>query len=143
MSKKGVGNLVFIQGNMTGATYKSILIKNLYESAKQLGISKQLLLMHDNDSKHRSQIVLDWIHSNKIETLPWPPHSPDLNPIEHVWALMKCELQKTPAKNLKELKDKIVEISDSIDEKTTTPLVNSVQDRLNECIKKKGYPTKY
>ena len=89
MSKKGIWNLVFIQENKTGTICRSILVKNLYESAKNLGISKQLVLMHDNDSKHRWQIVLYWIHSRKIETLPWPPHSPDLNPIERVWALMK------------------------------------------------------
>ncbi|CAF1398216.1 unnamed protein product [Rotaria sordida] len=143
MGKKGVGKLVFLEDNMTGLIYKNILEKNLYASARKLGLSKHFVLMDDNNPKHRSKIVVDWVRSMGIEKLWRPSRSPDLNPLEHIWLFVKRELQKAPAQNLIELKEKIIEIWNSIEEKTTAPLVNSVQNRLNECIKQKGFPTKY
>ena len=39
-SSSGVGNLVFIDGNMTGELYRAILQKNLLQSAKKLNMAK-------------------------------------------------------------------------------------------------------
>ncbi len=64
---KGAGNLVFLKDNITRPISTSIINKNLYGSAKKLGLSKQFMLVHDNDPKHRSKIVADWIHSKQIE----------------------------------------------------------------------------
>jgi hypothetical protein len=66
-----------------------------------------------------------------------------MNPLEHIWLFIKRELQQVHRKKLPELKDKIIEIWDSIEEETTAPLVYSVQNRVNQCIKQKGDPTKY
>ncbi|CAF3030617.1 unnamed protein product [Rotaria sp. Silwood2] len=92
MDKKGVGKLVFLKENMTGSIYKNILEKNLYAAAKKLGLSKHFVLMDNNDPKHRSKIVVDWLRSMNIEKLPWPPHSSDLSPLEHIWLFIKREL---------------------------------------------------
>jgi hypothetical protein len=64
---KDVGNLVFLEDNMTRQISMSIIDKNLYGSVKKLGLSKQFVLMHDDDPKHRSKIVADWVHSKQIE----------------------------------------------------------------------------
>ena len=42
------------------------------------------MFQHDNAPRHRAKIVQQWLHEIEVETLEWPPQSPDLNPIEHV-----------------------------------------------------------
>nr|CCA24074.1 AlNc14C221G9100 [Albugo laibachii Nc14] len=44
-----------------------------------------------------------------------PPQSPDLNPIENLWTVMKAELHKNPASSIHDLKVKLKEIWYSID----------------------------
>ena len=87
-----------------------------------------------------------------IWTLEWPPYSPDLNPIEHLWwALKKLVLKLHPElitmgnsksdwKALcKALKKAWRKIPDSLIRK----LIHSMPRRLGAVRKAKGWQTKY
>ena len=82
-SRSGVGNLCFIEGSMDRFLYREILRKNLLQSCQKLGLENSFVFQHDNDPKHTAGVVKDWLKQKKIETLNWPPFSPDMNPIEH------------------------------------------------------------
>ena len=56
-SSSGVGSLIFIDGNMTGESYREILENNLLKSVEKLGMSRDWIFQHDNDPKHRATIV--------------------------------------------------------------------------------------
>ena len=45
-----------------------------------------LTYMQDNAPIHRARIVKDWLESNNVKMLQWPPYSPEMNPIENVWS---------------------------------------------------------
>jgi hypothetical protein len=92
MSRKGVGDLVFIEETMTAEIFKDILSKHLLPSAKRLGILKTFVLQMDNDSKHKAKIVTEWLNFKSTECLSWPSSSLDLNPIEHLWVRVEREL---------------------------------------------------
>ena len=59
--------------------------------------------MHDNDPKHTSGLVKDWLKQKIIQTLPWPSFSRDLNSMENLWDEIERRVKKHQPKNLEEL----------------------------------------
>lgn len=139
----GVGNLAFIDGNMTGQMYKDILRINLFESAKKLNLKNGFTFQQDNDPKHRSHIVNNWIQKRGVTCLIWPPFSPDMNPIEHLWDELERRMKKHQPKNENQLRQALQVEWYGIGSDITRKLVESVPNRLYECYRMKGYPTKY
>lgn len=142
-SSAGVGSLVFIEGNMTGEAFRDILEKNLLQSVKKLGMDHQWIFQHDNDPKHTAGIVTNWLNRKQVKRLKWPPFSPDLNPIEHLWDEVERRMKKEQPRNVKDLRECLTRVWNGIEVAVLKKLVDSVPNRLNEAIRMKGYPTRY
>lgn len=56
--------------------------------------NNKILLVWDNIACHKSQEVKQWLKENpgQIELDNFPPYSPEMNPIEHVWKVLKKEI---------------------------------------------------
>ena len=97
MGWEGVENLAEVEGRMDANQYVNILEGNLLPSLEESGISPEVVIFQqDNDPKHTSKKAKEWMEDNNINVLDWPPPSPDLNPIEHLWYHIKKELAKYP-----------------------------------------------
>ena len=46
----------------------------------------------DNARIHNFGGTPEWLQIHGIEYIDWPPHSLDLNPIEHVWKALRAKL---------------------------------------------------
>ncbi len=101
----------------------------------------------DNVPCHKAQIFSDWFlgHDNEFTLLKWPPQSPDLNPIEHLWDVEEWEIRIMDVQltNLQQLCDVIMSIWTKISEECFQHLVESMPQRIKAVLKAKGGPTRY
>ena len=109
--------------------------------------------MQDNAPVHTARIIRNYFKEQGIEVLEWPPYSPDLNPIEHLWKKLKelCfELNPKLLKDGQTLEDRLDELHATLERawhiigrKLMRSLVKSMQRRVKAVIKAKGWYTKY
>ena len=78
--------------------YLDILEQNLQPSINDFKLGQRCIFMYDNDPKHTSGLIKDWLKRKRIQTLPWPPYSPDINPIENLWEELEQGVKKTSTK---------------------------------------------
>ena len=100
-----------------------------------------ILLLWVNDSKHKSEMSSDYYIENKIQLLDWLVYSPDLNPIENVWANIKYKLKNNVYKKIHSLKSDIEEYWISCATHLSSILGDSIRKRIDAWILNKGKRT--
>ncbi len=65
------------------------------------------------------------------------------NPIEHLWDYIKRELKKYTIKNLKELREKVLEIWYKIPKEVCQKLIDSMPRKFEAVIRANGKHTRY
>ena len=97
----------------------------------------------DNDPKHTSHYVCDFLKSKDIYWWKTPAESPDLNPIEKVWGSMKnflrdVHFRKPENRNLAGLKDGIKKFWKTLTPKICRKYINHIHKVMPIVIQNRG-----
>jgi hypothetical protein len=90
-------------------------------------------------------VCLKWLDDQGIEVMGWPLNSPDLNPIENLWAELKRCLgtYKSPPGGMLELWDRVQTEWDAFTPEYCQQLVESMPQRMAMVLRNKGHSIKY
>ena len=148
MSAKGVGYSCRINGCMDSALYCEILGGEFefLQTIEYYGFeAEDIVFQQDNDTKHTSTSAKKWFVDNGIEVLQWPPQSPDLNLIEHLWHYLKMNLNsyETEPSSIHELWTRVEMEWNEISVDKCMELIDSMVDRVSAVLKAKSGYTKY
>jgi transposase len=77
------------RGGVTAKVYLEVLAEYLPTILEHNSI-----FMQDNAPIYKAYKVTAFFAEMGIEVMPWRPYSPDLNPIENLWKILKAEIDR-------------------------------------------------
>ncbi len=143
MSSAGVGPLCFLKSTVNTAIYQEILEHFMLPSADKLYGDADFIFQQDLAPAHTAKGTKSWFNDHGVTVLDWPANSPDLNPIENLWGIVKRKMRNTRPNNADDLKAAIKATWASIPPQQCHKLITSMPRRIEAVIKAKGAPTKY
>jgi len=145
LTKDGPGYMCKIDGRLDADLYVKILGDELLKTYEYYGFEKnEMTFQQDNDPKHTSKKAVEWLEENKIEVMQWPPQSPDMNPIEHMWnELDKRIRRRGEITSVEQLWEVMQDEWEKFDVNYCLKLIHSMPQRINDLLKSKGGYTRW
>ena len=116
-----------------------------------------IIFQQDNAPPHIAKRTKEFLEKAMKEhgfsVMTWPANSPDMNPIEHLWAHLKLELHRrypntkhlrgSPDTVRKVLRERLMKVWWQIGEKVLQNLIDDMPCRVHALIKAVGRYTEY
>lgn len=104
----------------------------------------KLILMEDGALVHRGKAPAIWRSAHGMQKLDWPANSPDLNPIENLWHIVKDLLRHhQKPKNKEDMIQTIQAVWNDVSLEILQTLIASMPDRIQATIAAKGGSTRW
>lgn len=86
---------IFRMGAVNAQRYLYEVIRCLI-ILQMIQVGAQFIYLHDSPLCHRMNILKTELDISNIICLPWPTHTPDLNPIEQGWDMLERVIHNNP-----------------------------------------------
>ncbi|GBO18416.1 Transposable element Tcb2 transposase [Araneus ventricosus] len=142
-----LGSLVLVPTSLNAIQYVELMGDHLHPFMLYCHPHGNGAFQQDNCTSHRSRLATAWLdeHSSDFSVMNWPPRTPDLNSIEHLWDILEKGVKAhhtTPA-TLTELWTALADIWQAIPVERFRKLVESMPRRVAAVIKARGGQTRY
>ena len=154
-----LGPIAFINDIVNSDVYIDILRNNLFLHLDALASDSiyGITFQQDNARPHVSKKTRAFFDTATIEhrfvVMEWPSNSPDMNPIENLWALLKMELHKRypdtatfrgpPHTIQQKFRERLMEVWWDIGEAVLDRLIDSMPNRVQALIEVDGWYTEF
>jgi DDE superfamily endonuclease len=134
-------------GGMNSEWYCEQVLKGCFYDywMTMTSIRGQISFQQDGAASHTSKSTKQWLQQNSIPIFPHPAASPDLNPIEPVWKILKTKIRTRPhpPTSMDELKQAVKQAWDAISDEDIHTHTKHMEDRVKAVINARGGHTKY
>jgi transposase len=133
--------LVPLQGTLNAAGYIKILADHAIPNLRRQG--RYSVFQADNAPCHNARVVTDFLNAQRVDRMVFPPCSPDLNPIEAIWGIIKRRRRGRRFTTREELIAWVQEEWDEITAVQIRRLISSMPERVRQVIRNRGGFTRY
>jgi transposase len=140
---KGVIAMRLFEGTMDSRFLCSTIEAELLAKVRVLYPNGTWVLLQDGATYHWSNETTSFLHKKSVSPMSIPSLSPDLNPIENLWAILKGRVEESNPPNLSELQEVAENEWQNIEDEICLNLVRSMPTRLNDLLNNAGHMTKY
>jgi transposase len=145
---KGVGWSSLVSGKMNSDYYIDILEENLFPSVPLIlrkSDHRSWYFLQDGATCHTSRKTKAYLKEKNVKLIKHPPNSPDLNCIEHLWYLLKCDIKRSSKpKNANELWEAFSKSWEKFEKcELIKKLIRSMPNRIQEVLQQKGGYSSY
>lgn len=94
ISVLGAGRLHVCEGNMNAVQYINVMQNCALPQMREWFPDGNFVFMQDKAPCHTARTVKAVFLAENVQLLEWPGNSPDLNPIENIWGLVKKKIRQ-------------------------------------------------
>ncbi len=123
---------VFYEVHSQRSIYQEILEHFMLPSADKLYGDADFIFQQDLAPAHTAKGTKSWFDDHGVTVLDWPANSPDLNPIENLWGIVKRKMRDTRPNNADDLKATVKETWASIPPQQCHKLITSMPRRIGQ-----------
>ncbi|KAJ8254683.1 hypothetical protein GJAV_G00196010 [Gymnothorax javanicus] len=144
---ESLGPIVHLEASLTPDAYLNIVADQVHPFMATVFPDGDGFFQQDGGPCCTAQSVQEWFeeHDAEFKLLPWPPNSPDLNPLVNLWGLLEQQVRSaaTPPGSLEDLKELLLASWDQIPQDTFRGLIESLALRVKAVLAAQGGPTAY
>lgn len=145
LTARGPGRLIPVDGMMNSDKYKAILTNHLVPVLEREYPDGKAIFQQDLAPCHTSVKMQKFFKDNKLNIMEWPGNSPDLNPIENLWAIIKRRITNQDCSTMQKLISAVIQTwyHDPKIADIASKLIDSMPNRVQKLLKAKGGHIQY
>jgi len=140
---EGLGHAELYAGSLDSARHRDILRHSLIKSFRQFYPDGPWTFQQDNVRFHTTPETVTFLHEKGVTLIEWSPWSPDLNPIENVWNVLKARVYARFPQTMEEMETIIREEWAELDLKFISRICRSMPRRLQLLLDNNGHKISY